>query len=272
MSLLNAFLKAPSAGSLFSLAVSQRGGRIDTGIAYGDHPRHKLDIYSPADGKTVQAIVIFIYGGGWDSGQRQMYGFVGSSLAARGYLAIVPDYRLFPEVRYPDFMADISAAYQWVVTEKAANSEVPIIMMGHSAGAHMAALLTYDTRYIDSCDTSLVRPHGFIGMSGPYGFDAKAHERTKDIFSTAHSEHEVKPVARVTQGAPHALLFHGRKDTTVLTLNAIRLREALQAAGSDAEVVEIEQAGHLGPLFALSRPYERKFNILPIIDRFIAAT
>ena len=271
MSLLKAFLKAPSAGSLFSLAVSQRGARIETGIAYGDHPRHRLDVYSPADSKPVKAIVMFVYGGGWNTGRRQMYGFVGASLAARGYLTIVPDYRLFPEVTYPAFMTDITAAYRWLVTEKAPKGEnnVPVITMGHSAGAHIAALLTYDVRYINSCDTALMRPHGFIGLSGPYGFDAKVHERTKDVFAPAQGEHEVKPVARVRKGAPDALLFHGANDTTVLTLNAIRLRQALRAVGSDAEVVELDQAGHLGTLLALSRPYERKFNILSTIDQFV---
>src|SRR3954471_6699526 len=84
-------------------AVTPSGGYVaETDVAYGEHPRQRLDVYRPAQpGAGPAPLVVFFYGGNWDSGQRQDSRFVGQSLASQGIVAVVPDYRLFPEVRHP---------------------------------------------------------------------------------------------------------------------------------------------------------------------------
>jgi acetyl esterase/lipase len=76
------------------------GQRIAEGLAYGEGPRRRLDIYAPA-APGPRPVIIFFYGGSWNSGRRQDYAFAGAAFAARGFVTVIPDYRLVPETRFP---------------------------------------------------------------------------------------------------------------------------------------------------------------------------
>lgn len=77
------------------------------GVPYGPDPRQRLDVYVPnARGARPRPVVVFFYGGGWASGSRGGYGFAGRGYAAQGFVAVVPDYRLAPRVRFPAFVED----------------------------------------------------------------------------------------------------------------------------------------------------------------------
>lgn len=121
--------------SAFSAVAAERNVSIQRGIAYGEHERQRLDIYRPLDGEP-KARVLFLYGGGWKSGERSTYGFVGAALASRGYAAVIPDYRLYPEAGFPLFMDDAARAYAHTAREIAGG--LPVILMGHSADARRA--------------------------------------------------------------------------------------------------------------------------------------
>ena len=131
-----------SAQILFARLVSEVGNHSLTSATYGTHPRHKLDIYKPTAKEHVNQasdrgpIILFLYGGGWRDGRREMYQFIGSAFAKRGFTTIIPDYRTFPEVSFPGFIEDAARAYHWVWKNLAIDR--PIIVMGHSAGAHSA--------------------------------------------------------------------------------------------------------------------------------------
>ncbi len=265
MSYFGAFLSRPSLGSLVSAVVAERGPEVQRGLAYDIHERHKLDVYRPREQGYGVPMVFFVYGGGWTSGEREMYGFVGSALASRGIVVVVPDYRLYPEALYPEFMIDIAQAYAWT-RENLLGPQSPMFVMGHSAGAHMAALLTYDPSYIAKAGGEAGTIEGFVGLSGPYGYDPTTHERTKDIFATATRAAQVQPVEQVKAPAPRALLMHGLKDKTVKPLNAHRMKESLERAGSSAKVIEFENAGHTDLIVALSRVYRRR---APVLDRIV---
>ena len=62
-------------------------------------------------------MVVFFYGGSWNHGERHDYRFVGEALAARGIVTVIPDYRLYPQVRYPDFLKDNAAAVAWALRQ-----------------------------------------------------------------------------------------------------------------------------------------------------------
>jgi acetyl esterase/lipase len=271
MSYFRTFFSKPSGGSLFSAFFADRQPSVERAVSYGDHSRHRLDIYRPVMSHHSTPVVVFFYGGGWDSGCREMYGFVGAALAASGFTTVIPDYRLYPEVRYPEFMEDAANAYCWAARNLSGigSEESPTFVMGHSAGAHIGALLTYDPQYLQTVITAPYRPQGFIGLSGPYGFDPKEHKRTLNIFKMAPTAKLVQPVQQVRKGAVPALLMHGKKDTTVLPLNAVRLSEALSQVGSHGEVIELENARHMDPILALSKPYRRRSIVLDRIKRFI---
>ncbi len=79
--------------------------RLTQSIAYAERSRHRLDVYRPRDA-VAALVIIFFYGGDWQSGYKELYRYVGKALARRGYVAVVPDYRIYPEVCYPDFLDD----------------------------------------------------------------------------------------------------------------------------------------------------------------------
>ncbi len=123
--------------------------RVD-GAAYGSDPRQKLDVYAPDGAATPRPVIVFFYGGGWNSGYRGGYAFVARALAARGFVVVVPDYRLVPQVRFPAFVEDAAAAVRWTVAHVGDYGGDParIAVAGHSAGAHIALLLTLDRGYL----------------------------------------------------------------------------------------------------------------------------
>ena len=77
-------------------------------------PRQRLDLYLPHDPRARRRLVVFLYGGGWDAGARRTYRFIGQMLAASGFAVAIPDYRLYPEARFPDFIEDTAAAVAWL--------------------------------------------------------------------------------------------------------------------------------------------------------------
>src|SRR5690606_26882090 len=100
----------------FNLPAAMDAGtaKVGDGIAYADGPRHKLDVYAPEQRGAAAPVVFFIYGGGWNRGERADYQFVGRALAARGFIVVIADYRLVPEVAYPAFLEDSANALRWV--------------------------------------------------------------------------------------------------------------------------------------------------------------
>ena len=174
----------PSLGGLFSTVFADGGVTVERGLSYGPHERHVLDLYRPQDGDGNGAVAVFIYGGGWRAGERATYGFVGAALASRGVTTVIPDYRLFPEVMFPDFVGDAAAAYRWAADNIAGTgTKRPVFLVGHSAGAHIAALMAVDNGYLDEDGAGVPKPAGFVGLAGPYSFDPTTFETTRDIFA-----------------------------------------------------------------------------------------
>ena len=274
---LNTFLASPSAGSFFSMMVAESGISIEREIPYGSHARHRLDVYRPKDDQATGPIVLFIYGGGWRSGDRAIYGFLGASFAKRGITTIIPDYRLHPDALFPTFMQDAALAYRWVyevIARSTGDSGLlretrPIIIMGHSAGAHIAALLTLDKQYLSAVDPKLPEPAALIGLAGPMAFDPTTDPTTKDIFANVKNADTARPLAQVRPGLPPVLLMHGLKDTRVRPWNSRQFAQALIKAGGKVCKVEVPGVGHIGLILAVSKPLRWRAPVLDTSLNFI---
>lgn len=254
--------------SILSAVISERDIGLARGISYGQHPRRALDVYEPAKGEG-RAVILFLYGGGWKSGERSTYGFVGAALASRGYTVVIPDYRHYPDVKFPAFMDDAAQAY--VHAQKHIARGRPVFFMGHSAGAHMAALLALDERYLVAAGSDLPKPTGLIGLAGPYAFDPTTWPTTKEIFTEALSADAVRPVAHVSANAPPMLLMHGLKDEVVKLYNLRDMDAAARSVGVSSKAVELEDTGHIGILLAIARPFRWKGPVLKEILGFLEA-
>ena len=220
-------------------------------LPYGDGARRKLDVYQPRT-PGPHPVVVFFYGGSWRGGDRGDYLFVGEALAAMGVVAILPDYRVYPDARYPDFVEDAAAAVRWVVAHAGDYGGDPsrLAVMGHSAGAHIAALLALDRRF--AIDASI---KGFVGLAGPYSFDPLEYASTRAVFGHLPDPGIVRPVAYARRDAPPCLLLHGADDTTVGPYNSADLAKALTAVGAPHRHIVLPDTGHVGIVLGLSAPF-----------------
>jgi acetyl esterase/lipase len=262
-----------SAGQFYSALASELGIAAETGVAFGSHTRQKLDIYRADPANEQAPIVIFYYGGSWKEGDRATYKFVGTALAKRGITTIIPDYRLFPEVMFPGFVDDAAKAYAWVASNTArfgrCDGQRPIIVVGHSAGAHTAALLSLDASYLERHAPGVRRPAALIGMAGPYAFDPTTWPSTKDVFASVRTNPDrARPVTFAARGvAPPALLLHGGDDETVKLYNTRDLGSALKTAGQKVRIVEYPGIGHVGLILTVSKPLRWR---APTLDDMVA--
>jgi acetyl esterase/lipase len=246
---------------------------LTSSIAYAERSRHRLDICRPQD-SVAAPVIIFFYGGAWRSGNKELYRYVAKALARRGYVAVVPDYRIFPEVCYPDFLDDGALVVRWVKDNIAQFGGDPekIFLKGHSAGAHIAAMLSIDSRWLDKVG---LRPGrdiaGLIGIAGPYDYMPLRDETLKVIFGGSDRP-ETQPIFHVSAGAPPALLITGGRDRLVEPGNSTRLAARLVAAGNNAKVLIYRRVGHYVIIAALAPLLRFLVPVLRDVDAFIADT
>lgn len=236
------------------------------GIAYGPLPRQKLDIWVPTTPSSKpRDVVVFFYGGSWNSGHRALYGFVGRALAARGFIVILPDYRLVPEVRFPGFVEDGAAALAWVQREVAPYGGNParIHLTGHSAGAHIAALLTLDAHWLAKAGARPGAVKSFAGLAGPYDFLPFTSDAARSAFGQMPDPAPSQPIQFVRQDAASLLLLTGGSDTTVKPRNSLALAKAQSATGGKANSLVYEGLGHSDIIMAIARPFQSK---APVVD------
>lgn len=241
-------------------------------IAYAPGPRHALDIYAPAQTTPDTPVVVFFYGGGWDSGHRAMYRFVGAALAAHGVLTVIPDYRLFPAIRFPAYMRDAAAAVAWTRRHIAAygGDQRRLFLMGHSAGGQIATLLALDGQYLraDHVDPSdLV---GVIGLAGPYDFLPLHSTELKVLFGPEPGRWRSQPIAFVNPHAPPMFLAAGTADTVVDPGNAHRLAARLRQDDVPVEMKLYRGIGHRLLIGAFATPLTLLTPVRRDVLRFIA--
>ena len=204
-------------------------------ISYGDSPRQRLDVYVPRGRAAASSpVVVFFYGGRWQEGERASYLFVAQALVAQGFVVVVPDYRVYPAVQYPGFIEDGARAVAWTRREigRFAGDPARIFLMGHSAGAHIAAMLAYDEEFLAREGLRRSDVRGFIGLAGPYDFLPLTDADLFGVFSAASPLEATQPIRYVRGGEPASLLITGDADTTVKPGNTVRLAARLREKGS----------------------------------------
>ena len=274
LSALMAGLAACSPLRTFNAVIPKdSGGRpFARNLSFGPEPRQRLDLYRPSElrGATARPglpIIVFIYGGSWQSGSKGGYSFVGRALASRGFLVAVPDYRLVPQVRFPTFLQDNAAAVHWLIANAARHGGDPtrIVLVGHSAGAYNAAMLALDPRWLGAERRNV---KGFVGLAGPYDFLPLDGPVTRVAFGRERDPATTQPIRFASSDDPPTLLLHGLRDTTVLPRNSEGLQARLASAGVDARIGIYPGVGHVGILTAMSRPFRGNAPVLDDVVQF----
>jgi len=223
--------------------------------SYGDEPRQRLDLYRPADEAPDAPVVVFFYGNGWREASKADFEFVASSLTRAGIVVVIPDYRTYPEVAFPAFVEDGAEAVAWTARnlDGLAGGDRPLFLMGHSAGAQIAALLALDEHYLDTVEAPPLA--GFIGLSGPYDFLPLDPGYMEEVFPE-ETRAASQPINFVSARAPRTLLIHGTGDERVLPEHSKRLAAALEAEGVPVTLKLYEDAGHARIVAALAPPLQ----------------
>jgi acetyl esterase/lipase len=242
--------------------------RATKALAYGPHPRDRLDVYRPAEQAAPAPLVVFFYGGNWKSGERADYLFVGEALAARGFVAVIPDYRLYPEVRFPAFLEDCAAATSWAFDRAAEIGADPsrLFLMGHSAGAYNAAMLGLNPAYLKS-----VPVRGWIGLAGPYDFLPLESDVSKAVFGFPDTPLDTQPIRFVSSQSPPALLATGERDATVRAGNTRRLAAKLGENGVRVREILYPGVSHLMLIGSLAAAYRGYAPVLDDIAGFVSS-
>jgi acetyl esterase/lipase len=251
--------------------------KIDRGIRYQEQSGGHLDVYMPVprDGypKPAQGypVVIFLYGGAWDSGDKKEYTFVGEALAARGMVVVIPNYRLYPEVRYPAFLQDNARAVAWTyhnIAQYDGNIH-DLFLMGHSAGAYNAAMLVLDPRWLAAVG---LQPHifsGWIGLAGPYNFYPITYKPVRPIFFYPNYPAKSMPIDFADDPtAPRAFLGAAVHDNLVNPkTNTEVLAKALEKAGVAVELKMYRRVNHETLIGAFAKPLRW---MAPVLDDVVA--
>jgi acetyl esterase/lipase len=256
--------------SLFDALVPKDPGvqLVAKDVAFGSGPRQRMDVYRPrTTSSAALPIIVFIYGGSWQSGSKSGYSFVGRALAGRGFVVAIPDYRPVPQVRYPVFLQDNAAAVEWVIAHAHELGGDPhrIILSGHSAGAYNAAMLALDPRWLGK-DRSRVR--GLIGLAGPYDFLPLKGDIVQQAFGGVADPASTQPVRYVQPGDPPAFLATGAKDDFVRPRNSDSLAARLRSAGVPVERKTYPGVGHVGLLTAIAKPLRGRASVLDDMAAF----
>lgn len=238
-------------------------------VAFGPHPRQKLDIYVPPGEATNRPVIFFIYGGSWSGGTRGTYALVGEAFAARGYVTVIADYRLVPEVRFPAFIEDGALALRFVTQNIARHGGDPgrIHLVGHSAGAYNAMMLALDRRYLAAAGVNRRAIRAAVGLSGPYDFLPLEGAVTTAAFGQARDLSQTQPISFARRDAPPILLATGSADRTVLPRNTQNLAARLRQVGAPVTVKIYDGLGHADPALALTPLFRWR---APVLDDILA--
>jgi acetyl esterase/lipase len=213
-------------------------------LVYGPQPRQSLDVYAPR-GASDRPVVIFWYGGSWVMGKKSEYRFVGTTLAESGFVAVLPDYRLYPQVTFPVFDEDGARAVAWVQqhAREFGGDPTRIVLMGHSAGAHTAAFLALNEAFLRRFGADPRSIVGLVGLSGPYALVPDSDE-LRATFPPPYTPRDWQPLAFVTPQAPPVLLLQGASDHDVSPHQSEDLRDALERDHVPVELHLYPNRGH----------------------------
>ncbi|MEM9814177.1 MAG: alpha/beta hydrolase [Pseudomonadota bacterium] len=246
-------------------------GEVHRNVVFDAETGLALDLYVPV-GPGPHPVVVFFYGGRWSSGRKEDYAFVATDLAAQGVLVAVPDYRTYPDVRFPTFVEDAAAATAHLVRTIGERGGDPahITLAGHSAGAHIAALLVSDARYLAAHGLRPVDLAGFVGLAGPYHFVPRAEDLV-EIFGPAERFPEMQAGGFVSGDEPPILMLYGLADETVGPVNIERMEEALAAVGGCWGVRRYPDVDHVGIIAAFSWTHRARMTVAEDVAAFAGA-
>lgn len=266
------WLTACSPVNLLNAMVPSHGFTAHRDITYGELARQTLDIYLPTQrAANGNPVVVFFYGGGWEDGDKKDYKFVGEALSSHGITVVIPDYRVYPEVVFPDFVDDGAAAVAWTYAniQRYTGDKQQLFIAGHSAGAHIASLLSLNPDYLKKYALTPDIVQGMIGLAGPYDFLPLKSDTLKTIFGPENQRWQSQSINYVRGDNPPMLLMVGERDLTVWPRNSYRLADKITGQGGEVTLLKFPDYGHVSMVAKLAKPLRGNGDLLQPILAFI---
>ncbi|MBL1277520.1 MAG: alpha/beta hydrolase [Ectothiorhodospiraceae bacterium] len=274
------FLSACTNTALFFANSLARFGdyTVHRNIPYGVTKEQRLDVYLPSSlaesAKPDIATVIFFYGGCWGACSNLTkgdYQFVAEALAVNNVAVVIVDYRQFPDVLFPDIMDDAKHAVEWV-SENIQSYGVPsnhLFLMGHSSGAHIASMLTFNEDYLHP--KAYANIEGFIGLAGPYDFLPFDEPYQPALFAPPESYAQSQTINYVDGNEPPALLLYGNDDQRVKRRNIISLSTEIKKQNGKVEVHFYDETDHVDLIGTFSIPWRSSKPIVDDVLSFVSS-
>jgi acetyl esterase/lipase len=227
--------------------------RITRGVVYGPQPGARLDVYAPIGADGEAPVVVFARFTPKSGGGRQLFRFVGQTLASRGFVTVIPDVRGEGDAPCGDSAGDLALAVAWARSHCGGYGGDPsrLFLMGHAGGAHCVAMLALDPRWLGAVDMRPGDLRGAIGVSGLY-----------DALPAGC------PADHANPSAPPLLLIAGQRDG-VDPDNTSRLARALRTVGGQVAEIRYPKLGDRLGLQSLARPMRYRATALEEVERFV---
>jgi acetyl esterase/lipase len=270
LTLLPGLLGGCSSAELINGLIPRDDFRLVADESYGPAARQKLDLYLPVPASGPHPVVVFFYGGNWQTGSKDDYPFLGEALASRGFVVVIPDYRLYPEVRYPEFITDCADAVRWTLAHisQYGGDAGKVSLMGHSAGAYNALMLTLDRDFLGADRARIART---VGLAGPYDFLPLTDPALQAIFATEPDLAKTQPIYYADGTAPPVLLVTGKMDNTVFPRNTEHLAARIREKGGMVEERYYSLIGHVTLIGAMAAPLRFLAPVRSDVVEFLAA-
>ncbi|MDG5489837.1 alpha/beta hydrolase [Sphingomonas sp. BGYR3] len=249
--------------------------------AYGQDDKQKLDVWRAEGTARPAPLILFVHGGGWKRGDKR--NATGSAkvdhFLSQGYAVASINYRLVPEHRVEDQAADVAAAFAWARRNAAQLNIDParIILMGHSAGAHLVALVGTDPAYARAAGFSLSDIRGVVPLDGAaYDVAQQMDGRNRMMQSTYEQAFGTDPARQralsptlhaAAPNAPAFLILHVQRSDG--TEQSRKLAKALKSGGTAVELHGIEGRGLIGHMQINRKLGEADYPATPIVDRWL---
>ena len=237
-------------------------------VSFGDGKRDKLDIYRSEKPKADAPVLMFVHGGSWDSGSKDIYKFLAEGFTKSGYDIVVPNYGIYPEAKYPDFLEDNARAVAFTAKTFPGRK---MVLIGHSAGAYNVLMLGLRDEFLNKVDVDRCETiSGIVSLAAPVGVVPLKNAPLTEIFPDRFTADDAV-LSNVTGPAPAVFLGHGDKDTTVSPINASTLGEKILARGGTAKVEIYPGQSHSDVVKVLSRHFDGDATLKADIVNFIEA-
>lgn len=250
-------------------------------IAYGSDPLQRLDFHAAANAKAPAPLIVFVHGGGWKRGDKG--NATGAAkvthFTARGYAFASINYRLVPDATVEEQASDVANALAYLLRDAARLGADPsrVVLIGHSAGAHLAALVGTDPRYLRAAGLGMDRVKGIVLLDGAaYDVAAQMRDAGRFMKKTYRAAFGDDPARQRTlsptlqAAAPNArafLILHVDRDDG--TRQSEALARALKANGTRAEVRRLSGRGLRGHMTINRSMGDPDYEGTPIVDGWI---